>query len=39
MDAGRRMVSEIFTGSKIPEVPFFQRAYVRKEDMEIVIHQ
>ncbi len=26
------MVSEIFTGSKILEVPFFQRAYVWKED-------
>lgn len=32
MDAGKRMVSEIFTGSKILEVPFFQRAYVWKED-------
>lgn len=32
MDAGKRMVSEIFTGSKILEVPFFQRAYVWKEE-------
>ena len=32
MDAGKRMISEIFTGSKILEVPFFQRAYVWKED-------
>lgn len=32
MDAGKRMVSEIFTGSKILEVPFFQRSYVWKEE-------
>lgn len=32
MDAGKRMISEIFTGSKILEVPFFQRAYVWKEE-------
>ncbi len=32
MDAGKRTISEIFTGNRILEVPFFQRAYVWKED-------
>ncbi len=32
MDAGKRTISEIFTGNKMLEVPFFQRAYVWKED-------
>lgn len=32
MDAGRRTINDIFTGSKILEVPFFQRAYVWKEE-------
>ena len=31
MDAGKRTINEIFNGSKILEVPFFQRAYVWKE--------
>ena len=31
MDAGRRTINEIFNGSKILEVPFFQRAYVWSE--------
>lgn len=31
MDAGKRTISEIFNGSKILEVPFFQRAYVWSE--------
>ncbi len=28
MDAGRRTINDIFTGNKILEIPFFQRAYV-----------
>lgn len=32
MDAGKRTISEIFNGSKILEVPFFQRAYVWREE-------
>ena len=32
MDAGKRTISEIFTGNKMLEVPFFQRAYVWKEE-------
>ena len=31
MDAGKRTINEIFNGSKVLEVPFFQRAYVWKE--------
>ena len=31
MDAGKRTINEIFNGSKILEVPFFQRAYVWSE--------
>ena len=31
MDAGKRTINEIFNGSKILEVPFFQRAYVWDE--------
>ena len=31
MDAGKRTINEIFNGSKILEVPFFQRAYVWTE--------
>ena len=31
MDAGKRTISEIFNGTKILEVPFFQRAYVWSE--------
>lgn len=30
MDAGKRMINEIFNGSKILEVPFFQRAYEKR---------
>ena len=32
MDAGKRTISEIFTGNRILEVPFFQRAYVWTQD-------
>ena len=28
MDAGRRTINEIFNGSRLLEIPFFQRAYV-----------
>jgi len=28
MDAGKRTINEIFNGSRILEIPFFQRAYV-----------
>ena len=31
MDAGKRTINEIFNGSRILEVPFFQRAYVWDE--------
>jgi uncharacterized protein with ParB-like and HNH nuclease domain len=31
MDAGKRTINEIFNGSRILEIPFFQRAYVWKE--------
>ena len=31
MDAGKRTINEIFNGSKVLEVPFFQRAYVWKD--------
>ena len=31
MDAGKRTISEIFNGTKVLEVPFFQRAYVWRE--------
>lgn len=31
MDAGKRIINEIFNGSRILEVPFFQRAYVWDE--------
>lgn len=32
MDAGKRTVNDIFSGNKILEVPFFQRAYVWGRD-------
>ncbi len=32
MEAGKRTVNEIFTGTRILEIPFFQRAYVWGED-------
>lgn len=28
MDAGKRTINEIFNGSRLLEIPFFQRAYV-----------
>ena len=28
MDAGKRTINEVFNGSRILEIPFFQRAYV-----------
>ena len=31
MDAGKRTINDIFTGSKMLEIPFFQRSYVWKE--------
>ena len=31
MDAGKRTINEIFNGSRILEIPFFQRAYVWDE--------
>lgn len=31
MDAGKRTINEIFNGSRILEIPFFQRAYVWSE--------
>jgi len=31
MEAGKRTISEIFNGSRVLEVPFFQRSYVWKE--------
>lgn len=31
MDAGKRTINELFTGSKLFEIPFFQRAYVWDE--------
>ena len=31
MDAGKRTINEIFNGSRILEIPFFQRAYVWEE--------
>ncbi len=31
MEAGKRTISEIFNGSRILEVPFFQRSYIWKE--------
>lgn len=31
MDAGKRVINDIFNGSRILEVPFFQRAYVWDE--------
>ncbi len=31
MDAGKRTINEVFNGSRILEVPFFQRAYVWEE--------
>lgn len=31
MEAGKRTINDVFNGSKILEVPFFQRAYVWKE--------
>lgn len=31
MEAGKRTINDIFNGSKMLEVPFFQRAYVWKE--------
>ena len=27
MDAGKRTINDIFTGSKMLEIPFFQRSY------------
>ena len=32
MDAGKRTINDIFTGSKMLEIPFFQRSYVWKEN-------
>lgn len=32
MDAGRRTINEIFNGSRMLEIPFFQRAYVWDEN-------
>lgn len=31
MDAGKRTINELFTGSRLLEIPFFQRAYVWDE--------
>ena len=31
MDAGKKTINEIFNGSRILEIPFFQRAYVWDE--------
>lgn len=31
MDAGKRTINDLFTGSKLFEIPFFQRAYVWDE--------
>lgn len=31
MEAGKRTINEIFNGSRILEIPFFQRAYVWDE--------
>lgn len=31
MEAGKRLLSDIFNGSRILEIPFFQRAYVWRE--------
>lgn len=33
MDAGKRTINEIFNGSRILEIPFFQRAYVWDEPL------
>lgn len=32
MDAGKRTINDIFNGNRILEIPFFQRAYVWKEE-------
>lgn len=32
MEAGKRVITDIFNGNKILEIPFFQRAYVWKEE-------
>jgi len=32
MDAGKRTINDIFNGNRILEIPFFQRAYVWRED-------
>ena len=32
MDAGKRIINDIFTGSKMLEIPFFQRSYVWKQE-------
>lgn len=32
MDAGKRIINDIFTGSKMLEIPFFQRPYVWKQE-------
>ena len=32
MDAGRRLINDIFNGNRILEIPFFQRAYVWGEE-------
>ncbi len=33
MDANKALISNIFNGFTVVEVPFFQRAYVWKEDL------
>jgi len=32
MDAGARRINDIFNGSRVLEIPFFQRAYVWREE-------
>lgn len=32
MDAGKRTINDIFNGSRVLEIPFFQRAYVWGEE-------
>lgn len=31
MEAGKRTINEIFNGSRLLEIPFFQRSYVWEE--------
>jgi len=32
MDAGKRLINDIFNGNRILQIPFFQRSYVWGEE-------